>query len=834
MTKGGSPSKKNPVKQFFRTIKSNLSDVSGHGRLKAIIGLVLLGITLFVSVSIVSFFFVGDKDQSVINNASVSEIILMKAPVSNWGKVYGAYLAQKIVDEFLGIGSLFLVFYLGTIAIKSIGVIRRINLVKRFVFFSVSALWASLTFSTVASVIAYEFPFRLGGLYGDEWVRVLSGSIGLVGLCIIIVCSAWIIATVVHKEAVDTMRSFLSLSWMKAPGKMIREKRTKDKETTLKKTEKLVKETSVSEQNIEDLPDDKDMGNLEVGGDSVLGTTEQKTEVSNSILAQDNISENKPSHETIGLLPMEEGNIEVVLAKGDQGSQPVSMDIDRNGSVRFNRDYPDAYVFPSIDLLESRDEQQQEIDMGEINEVKNLIIEALHSFKINVTPVRVTVGPTVTLYEVAPEAGIKISRIRSLEDDIALSIKSNGGIRIIAPIPGKGTIGIEVPNRTPRVVSMKSLLTSRKFQENKMELPIAMGRTITDDVFMFDLAKMPHLLIAGATGQGKSVGLNVMITSLLYSKLPSELKFLLIDPKMLEFSIYEGIDKQYLARLEGEDKCIVTDMNKVVPTLNSVCLEMDNRYRLLTEAKVRNVKEYNALIKENKLKVQDGHRYLPYIVLIVDEFADLIMTSGKDVERPIARIAQKARAAGIHMIIATQRPSTDVITGIIKANFPARIAFKVFSQVDSRTILDGVGANLLVGKGDMLFYQGREMQRLQCALVDTPETEEIVTHIHTQESPLEPYELPEYVEDVAGKGKELLTGEGVDPLFREVALMVVSSQQGSTSNIQRRFNIGYNRAGRIMDQLEAVGIVSPQDSSKPRQVLIQDEMTLERLLESIG
>ena len=471
-------------------------------------------------------------------------------------------------------------------------------------------------------------------------------------------------------------------------------------------------------------------------------------------------------------------------------------------------------------------------DMEEISENERQIIDTLESFKIKARPTKATVGPAVTLYEIEPDAGIKISKIRSLEDDIARSLKSEGGIRIIAPIPGKGTIGIEVPNKRPQTVALYSLLTSRKFVENNMHLPVAIGKTITNEVFMFDLAKMPHLLIAGATGQGKSVGLNVMITSLLYSKHPSELKFVMIDPKMLEFSIYEALGHHYLAKLPEEGSCIITDMNKVVPTLNSLCIEMDNRYKLLSDARVRNIAEYNSLFDKEELSTADGHARLPYIVLIVDEFADLIMTSGKEVEKPIARIAQKARAAGIHMVLATQRPTTDIITGTIKANFPARIAFKVFSAVDSKTILDAPGANHLVGRGDMLFYQGKDMLRLQCALVDTPETQQIVDEISLQPGYSGAYQLPEAPVEESDESRAISLDKR-DPLFDQVATMVVETQQGSASKIQRQFEIGFNRAGRIMDQLEAAGIVSAQHGSKPREVLISDIFTLNNLLESL-
>ena len=475
--------------------------------------------------------------------------------------------------------------------------------------------------------------------------------------------------------------------------------------------------------------------------------------------------------------------------------------------------------------------------MEEIEYNKQKIIDTLASFKMNVTPCKATVGPTVTLYEVIPESGIKVSRIKTMEDDIAMSLKSEG-VRIIAPMPGLGTIGIEVPNSTPQTVSMRSILASRKYreQQEKMELPIGIGKTITNEPFIFDLAKMPHLLIAGATGQGKSVGLNALITSLLYSKRPEELKFVMVDPKMLEFSIYEEVERHFLAKLPDADRAIITDMTKVVATLNSLCIEMDNRYRLLQTAgrAVRNIREYNEQVRSGVLKRIDGHEILPYIVLIVDEFADLMMTVGKEVEQPIARLAQKARAAGIHMVIATQRPSTDVITGLIKANFPARIAFKVFSMVDSRTVLDSPGANQLIGRGDMLFYQGKDMIRVQCAFMDTPETEAIVEYIARQENTGSAYELPEYIPEGEESGSKGFNPNEKDSLFDEVARMVVQTQVGSTSNIQRKFNIGYNRAGRLMDQLEGAGIVGVQEGSKPREVYIKDQASLEHLLQKLN
>jgi S-DNA-T family DNA segregation ATPase FtsK/SpoIIIE len=486
------------------------------------------------------------------------------------------------------------------------------------------------------------------------------------------------------------------------------------------------------------------------------------------------------------------------------------------------------FQLPKIDLLQPYGDGKITFDKEEIEANKNRIVDTLKNYNIEIKEIKATIGPTVTLYEIVPAAGIRISKIKNLEDDIALSLAALG-IRIIAPIPGKGTIGIEVPNANPQVVSMRQVIASKKFQESNMELPVAMGRTITNENFIFDLAKMPHLLMAGATGQGKSVGLNAILTSLLYKKHPSQLKFVLVDPKKVELTLYNKIERHYLAVLPDTDEAIITDTTKVINTLNSLCIEMDNRYELLKSAMVRNIKEYNAKFISRRLNPEEGHKFLPYIVLVIDEFADLIMTAGKEVEMPIARLAQLARAIGIHLIVATQRPSVNVITGIIKANFPARAAFRVTSKIDSRTILDAGGADQLIGKGDMLFSQGSDLVRLQCAFVDTPEVEEICDFIGNQQAYPTAYQLPEYVGEEGG-GVGDIDPSDRDSLFMDAARLVVQSQQGSTSMIQRKLKLGYNRAGRIVDQLEAAGILGPFEGSKARQVLVPDEIALEQKL----
>jgi S-DNA-T family DNA segregation ATPase FtsK/SpoIIIE len=491
------------------------------------------------------------------------------------------------------------------------------------------------------------------------------------------------------------------------------------------------------------------------------------------------------------------------------------------------------YKFPPLDLLQKYDSIDTQINYEEQNENKNRIIKTLEHYHIKIKSIKATVGPTITLYEIIPEDGIRISKIKNLEDDIAMSLKAMG-IRIIAPMPGKGTIGIEVPNKDPKIVSMYSIIASKKYQESNFELPIALGKTITNEVFMVDLVKMPHLLMAGATGQGKSVGLNAAITSLLYKKHPAELKFVLIDPKMVEFSIYSVIEKHFLAKLPDEENPIITDFTKVIYTLNSLAKEMDDRYTLLKEAgSLRTIKEYNDKFINRRLSPTRGHRFLPYIVVIIDEFSDLIMTAGKEIELPIARIAQKARAVGIHMIIATQRPTISIITGTIKANFPARVAFRVISMIDSRTILDAPGANQLIGRGDLLFSQGSDMTRVQCAFVDTPEVDKISRFIGDQQGYTTAFELPEYLGEEAGEKPGAVDLSEKDPLFEEAARLIVIHQQGSTSLIQRKFEVGYNRAGRLMDQLEAAGIVGPGRGSKPREVYIVDEYHLEQIFNSL-
>ena len=535
--------------------------------------------------------------------------------------------------------------------------------------------------------------------------------------------------------------------------------------------------------------------------------------------------------------PKEEANIE---------DEPLEMKIEKsieepsetdNLAAKLVEDFGEVdptlelskFKFPSLNLLKKYDTEGITINQEELEENKNKIVETLNNYKIGIANIKATIGPTVTLYEIIPEAGVRISKIKNLEDDIALSLSALG-IRIIAPIPGRGTIGIEVPNKNATIVSMHSVIASQKFQKSEMELPIALGKTISNETFVVDLAKMPHLLMAGATGQGKSVGLNAVLTSLLYKKHPAEVKFVLVDPKKVELTLFNKIERHYLAKLPDSEDAIITDNTKVINTLNSLCIEMDNRYEMLKNAFCRNIKEYNEKFKARKLNPNDGHKFLPYIVLVVDEFADLIMTAGKEVETPIARLAQLARAIGIHLIVATQRPSVNVITGIIKANFPARIAFRVTSKIDSRTILDSSGADQLIGRGDLLYTQGNDMVRIQCAFVDTPEVEKLTDYIGSQKAYPSAYLLPEYISEDSGTSLDNNINER-DQLFREAAEVIVTAQQGSASLLQRKLKLGYNRAGRLIDQLEAAGIVGPFEGSKARQVLVPDFLALNQLLD---
>ncbi|WP_297172221.1 DNA translocase FtsK [uncultured Porphyromonas sp.] len=817
------------MRSWAQDLQNNIADKRYGELISFILGLILLAFIIYILVACGSYLMVGSRDQSIVTELTPWEALTQTLPegidssvveIQNITRVHGAYLAHWLMDGFLGFGSWFLLLFGIACALRMMRITKRGSLIKLCVYAILLSLWTALALSALQNILGMPTFFRWGGAYGALWLGKMLPAIGWLGVSLTLLVTIITFIVAMRYEYLQWMRRAIGLGWVKRPSR-----RTTEAERDAVTLER--KEEVVDEANDEQYDTSKDE-ELETPL-SDPGVAPSQTEP----LRSSRVATSRPSQEsraTSSTTAEEslEGGVTVTVAQGDADSQAAAI-MPQSDSRR------GGYQMPSPDLLADVDQSSQKIDRTEIKEIEQLIIEKLSDLGIGLEPVEVTIGPTVTLYEFKLDPKVKVNRIRSLEDDIAMKVESIGGIRIIAPMPGRGTIGIEVPNRNPRTVGMKALITSQKFITTDQKLPIAIGRTITNDVYLFDLSKMPHLLIAGATGQGKSVGLNALITSLLYNKRPEELKLILIDPKMLEFSIYESIGRHFLTKLEDEEKYIITDTNKALPVLESLCVDMDGRYELLARAKVRNIAEYNKLFRQGHLREEDGFVFLPYLVLIVDEFADLIMTTGRAIEKPIARLAQKARAAGIHIVLATQRPSTDVITGLIKANFPARIAFKVSSQVDSRTILDTKSAKDLIGRGDMLINDGKEMRRIQCAFIDTPETERLVDHISRQPYPTVPYLLPEPPATEGAAGAAGSGGGGAterDPLFEEVARHVVQMQQGSTSNIQRRFNIGYNRAGRIMDQLYECGIVSAQDGSKPRQVLIADETTLDQLLDT--
>ena len=697
------------------------------------------------------------------------------------------------MNQWFGISGFFILFFMGSLGVKLMG-ISKLPLLKYFLLCSALLIWSSLFFSFVF-IRGYEDTFiYLGGRHGFYLSELLIENIGKPGLILLLLGSFLILAISLSKRTIPLLQYVFSFSWVRKIRK------------NGKKASKITIPVKEEDENIEDIENDNPIN--EKDKKDRFTTYDQKR-----------IVQNKDKEEIIFTVDVPVDDNEPYDIK-TMGEYDPRLDLSN-------------YRFPTVELLKKYSQNENVVDMEEQAENQRRIKQTLENFGIHITSIKATVGPTLTLYEVVPADGIRISKIKNLEDDIALSLSALG-IRIIAPMPGKGTIGIEVPNKESQIVSMQSVILSRKFIESKFDLPVALGRTITNEIFMFDLCTAPHLLMAGATGQGKSVGLNAIITSLLYKKHPAELKFVLIDPKMVEFNIYNSIERHYLAKLPGEDKAIITDYTKVVYTLNSICVEMEERFELLTTAHVRNVKEYNEKFISRHLNPEKGHKFMPYIVVVIDEFADLIMTSGKEIERPITRIAQKARAVGIHMIIATQRPSINIITGTIKANFPVRIAFRVITMIDSRTILDSPGANQLVGRGDLLYYKGSDMIRVQCAFIDTPEVESLAEFIGQQPGYPTAYPLPEYVPDGEGeKASGNLNLSELDSLFEEAARLIVSQQQGSTSLIQRRFEVGYNRAGRLMDQLEKAGIVGPPEGSKARQVLVPDEYTLDNLLSGL-
>ncbi|HPX98585.1 MAG TPA: DNA translocase FtsK 4TM domain-containing protein [Bacteroidaceae bacterium] len=778
----------------------NITDSFKTDTFKFVLGAAFLVIALFLVGAYISFLFNGGTDQSILSGEG--------QVAANSAGSLGAKAAEKLVNSWFGLPSIFIPIFLTVLGTNMMG-ITHFKLGKWFISCTFLMLWCSIVLHLVllelTGIMRTSF-IMPGGNHGMNATIFLNEYIGIPGIILLLLLTMLLYCVYLTRRTIEWIRN-------RADGlkRSIRGSGKADANETAFTVNPIADdETSEDMEPLQE--DDNELDDEAYGAE--LGLSEESEDDSDEQTASKGKKE-----------------ITMTISAGAKEQEAV-------GSIQEPYDPRldlSNYKFPTLNLLKHYDNDSPAIDEKEQMANKDRIIHVLRNFGIEIDSINATVGPTITLYEITPAPGVRISKIRNLEADIALSLSALG-IRIIAPIPGKGTIGIEVPNAKPVIVSIESILNSRKFAESKMELPVALGRTITNEVFMFDLVKMPHLLVSGATGQGKSVGLNVIITSLLYKKHPAEMKLVMVDPKMVEFNIYSPIVNHFLAKLPDAEEAIITDTTKVIHTLKSLCIEMDNRYELLKEANVRSIIEYNNLFKDRRLNPLKGHRYLPYIVVVIDEFGDLIMTAGRDIEMPIARIAQKARAVGIHMVIATQRPTTNIITGNIKANFPARMAFRVSSMIDSRTILDRPGANQLIGRGDMLFLSGSDPVRVQCAFVDTPEVNNICQYISRQQGYTDAYPLPEYVDENEGgtASEGGIDTSRFDPIFADAARLIVVQQIGSTSLIQRKFAIGYNRAGRLMDQLERVGIVGKADGSKPRSVLVTDEVQLDRILENLN
>ena len=782
---------------------------------KFVLGCLLVLFSIALLVAFISFYVNG---QWQTDQSAVSQLDDRSEEVQNWLGKFGAYLADLIVYRGFGLASFIVVrllFLTGLFLALEMSTKR----LKSIWFWD---LFAIIIVSVLFGFFATSAP-ELGGTIGYELNLFLQDYIGKTGTLLTLLFGLIVYLIFKIKVSPEKIQSYFdsTKNELKSELDSIKKPQQQDPESAYNLEEFAIEEEDPELDNIHLKKDDT---KFEINKEALKPTITNSSEIDlNPILKPVEMNINPVTE-----VPVHH-NEEFVIEKAEEEDI-----IEENLASRLVADFGlfdptldlSNYKFPTIDLLKEYSTGGITINQEELEENKNKIVDTLRNYKIEIAQIKATVGPSVTLYEIVPEAGIRISKIKSLEDDIALSLSALG-IRIIAPIPGKGTIGIEVPNKTPTMVSMKSVIGSAKFQEAEMELPIALGKTISNETFVVDLAKMPHLLMAGATGQGKSVGLNAVLTSLLYKKHPAEVKFVLVDPKKVELTLFNKIERHYLAKLPDTEDAIITDNAKVVNTLNSLCTEMDNRYSLLKDAMVRNIKEYNEKFKSRKLNPEAGHRFLPYIVLVVDEFADLIMTAGKEVEIPIARLAQLARAIGIHLIIATQRPSVNVITGLIKANFPARIAFRVTSKIDSRTILDTQGADQLIGRGDLLYSNGNDVIRVQCAFIDTPEVEKITDFIGSQKAYATAYLLPEFVGEETGINLDMDISER-DTLFREAAEIIVNAQQGSASLLQRKLKLGYNRAGRLIDQLEAAGIVGPFEGSKARNVNILDLSALDQ------
>jgi ftsK/spoIIIE family protein len=807
-------------------------DILNSEKTDFLLGLILFFIAGYLLIAMVSFLFTGQADQSILESLRAGEWLNSNRMFTNICGSIGAILSYELITLTFGISAFLIPVFVILAGLKLMRIYQP-NLWKWFFYLMIVMEWCSISFAKFLTPLCGNLSFNPGGAHGLYCMQTIENVVGAPGLIILLAFTALTFLTYLSAKTITYVRYVMNpVKYVTSRVKLTVTNHLNDDEA---ENDASLQHADDEEDAAEDeivqmdngLPEDLPAPVVDLTNFDAPPVPSLKEDAMTPIRVQN-------SDEIDGKMTSAEGKLTVEVAKDEEKADGKVVNIDEILRTPINPLEPfTQYKKPTLDLLKKYDNgDKPTVDMDEIKANNARIVEVLNSFGVSIREIKATVGPTITLYEITPAEGVRISKIRNLEDDIALSLSALG-IRIIAPIPGKGTIGIEVPNKKPQIVSMESILNSKKFKETKMELPLALGKTITNEVFMVDLAKIPHLLVAGATGQGKSVGLNAIITSLLYKKHPNELKFVLVDPKKVEFSIYHKISDHFMACLpENDEEPIITDVTKVVRTLNSLCALMDHRYDLLKNAGAKNLREYNEKFINHRLDITKGHDYMPYIVVIIDEFGDLIMTAGKEIELPIARIAQLARAVGIHMVIATQRPTTKIITGNIKANFPGRMAFRVSSQIDSRTILDRSGANQLVGRGDLLFLNGNEPVRVQCAFVDTPEIERINDYIENEPGPVEPLELPEPVEDAGGSGVGNATADmgSLDPFFEEAAHAVVLSQQGSTSMIQRRFSIGYNRAGRLMDQLEQVGVVGAAQGSKPREVLIQDENQLNSLL----
>ncbi|PQJ81584.1 DNA translocase FtsK [Polaribacter glomeratus] len=788
--------------------KTNIFSYLKSRQSKTLFSLFLILFAVFLSIAFISFLFNWQDDQSTLNYLTDKTV----KSKNLLGKI-GANLSSFFIYEGFGLAAFIIPFQVFLTGFHILFQKKFARIIISWNWGLLSLLWISVTFGFLNTKYAL-----LSGVIGFEINNYLQTFIGKTGLIIVLTFTLITYLIIRYKVSFDVLFEKMKQK------RLEKEAASFESESLDTPSEKIIKDSSAESIN---LKKDK-KSEFELSLENLKPTIEKHSDVSSKnkgIVLQIEKDPELLVEETVKELEIDIEETEEEESSTENLSDKILKDFGEfDPTLELSN-----FKFPTFNLLKQYNESIS-IDPQELEANKDRIVETLKNYKIGIAEIKATVGPTITLYEIVPEAGIRISKIKNLEDDIALSLSALG-IRIIAPIPGKGTIGIEVPNKKSTIVSMHSVISSKKFQESQMELPIALGKTISNETFVVDLATMPHLLMAGATGQGKSVGLNAVLTSLLYKKHPAEVKFILVDPKKVELTLFNKIERHYLAKLPDVEEAIITDTTKVVHTLNSLCIEMDNRYDLLKAAMVRNIKEYNVKFKKRKLNPNDGHHFLPYIVLVIDEFADLIMTAGKEVETPIARLAQLARAIGIHLIVATQRPSVNVITGIIKANFPARIAFRVTSKIDSRTILDSGGADQLIGRGDLLYTAGNEINRIQCAFIDTPEVEKITDFIGSQKAYADAYLLPEYVDDESGTSIDIDIADR-DKLFKDAAELIVIAQQGSASLLQRKLKLGYNRAGRLIDQLEAAGIVGGFEGSKARQVLVPDFVALEQLLEN--